>query len=933
MPQKVALKVVHVSGQDESYKASELNHHSPLTKGWQSTRFCLYPQDIVVQLEKRCRLRKIQILSHQFLVATKIEFYVGDVPDDTAVSLQNARYTRLGYVSLSDNEKTGFKARELKSVHVDAVGVFLKLVIHKNHINKYNLYNQVGIVAVNVIGDPLDKPRTFSDTDLYNEGEELLSDRLLEGSYSRPDYINPLDDLAFDMYQDPEVGQIIKKLDRKKQEAVLQERYDYAKRLKEAIAGLQKVGEKLGKMEIEKRQAVENEDYDKAKLKKVQMDEYRLQAYQELQINALLESRHPKPVDFDSPRQPTPPRLMELPGQSPPSQHNTPRTPYDDRPLPALKNKDSLKDISPPPPKPPPEERKISAPVPAAPVVESEPEPEVVAHPEPDTDDESTADPGGGPTEPEPMSEKDLRDASSAIDVFGKPLVSKAYSKVWSFREDALLALYKELKEYPASTPKEDAKAAFRAAIFLIKRAIDDKVFAVYKAALKLERMLLTEYVGVHKIPRHDVMYAVEKTLVNLLHKSSDMALRNREAAKDFILEISKYKEVKPTHVVPVECVKPFKLNTGPRLALSRTEIVEHLYEEHGLQDSLTVDSIMRFSVQALQHNSGEVREASERIIKKLYKEVGAPIKDYLPPDDEKTRKNTLYRMLFEYFDKVDGKPSKSDFKKSKAEIEAKKQAEIEELQIQLQKLKDMASGKAPINEDMLKEDKKKKEKTVLGGKLSRVTLFKVKRVLKETNKRVPPTSQVKQKASKPSAVVDDDTSTIFNIDNSESSENTCIFCGERNDGFTEEGLDVHYWKSCPMLKRCANCKQVVEIAGYTDHLLQECDAKKNFVRDPRCSEAVPKSEYDQHVADKSCNATKPNTNHCPLCHENIPAGEEGWKVHLMEKDGCKQNPRRLLALNKPVQGKSGAAGATKPKGRSGIPKPSALGKGKSGGR
>lgn len=47
------------------------------------------------------------------------------------------------YVSLSDNEKTGFKARELKSVHVDAVGVFLKLVIHKNHINKYNLYNQV----------------------------------------------------------------------------------------------------------------------------------------------------------------------------------------------------------------------------------------------------------------------------------------------------------------------------------------------------------------------------------------------------------------------------------------------------------------------------------------------------------------------------------------------------------------------------------------------------------------------------------------------------------------------------------------------------------------------------------------------------------------------------------------------------------------------
>ena len=39
--------------------------------------------------------------------------------------------------------------------------------------------------------------------------------------YFRPDYISPLDDLAFDMYQDPEIAQIIRKLERKKQEAVL----------------------------------------------------------------------------------------------------------------------------------------------------------------------------------------------------------------------------------------------------------------------------------------------------------------------------------------------------------------------------------------------------------------------------------------------------------------------------------------------------------------------------------------------------------------------------------------------------------------------------------------------------------------------------------------------------------------------------------------
>ena len=49
------------------------------------------------------------------------------------------------------------------------------------------------------------------------------------------------------------------------------------------------MGERLGKFEVEKRQAVENEDYDKAKLKKVQMEEYRLQMYKQLDIHELLQ--------------------------------------------------------------------------------------------------------------------------------------------------------------------------------------------------------------------------------------------------------------------------------------------------------------------------------------------------------------------------------------------------------------------------------------------------------------------------------------------------------------------------------------------------------------------------------------------------------------------------------------------------------------------
>lgn len=43
------------------------------------------------------------------------------------------------------------------------------------------------------------------------------------------------------MYQDPEVAQLIRRLDERKRAAVREERYDYAKKLKQAIADLQKV--------------------------------------------------------------------------------------------------------------------------------------------------------------------------------------------------------------------------------------------------------------------------------------------------------------------------------------------------------------------------------------------------------------------------------------------------------------------------------------------------------------------------------------------------------------------------------------------------------------------------------------------------------------------------------------------------------------------
>lgn len=79
---KLAYTVAVCSGADPDFPATELNIHSPHTRGWQTPRFCeyppvpvlysmiqvwcpRYPQEVVVELTQGATISQIQILSHQ----------------------------------------------------------------------------------------------------------------------------------------------------------------------------------------------------------------------------------------------------------------------------------------------------------------------------------------------------------------------------------------------------------------------------------------------------------------------------------------------------------------------------------------------------------------------------------------------------------------------------------------------------------------------------------------------------------------------------------------------------------------------------------------------------------------------------------------------------------------------------------------------------
>ncbi len=42
---KLQFQVCFASGEDPDYPATELNYHSPQTKGWQSPRWAILPED------------------------------------------------------------------------------------------------------------------------------------------------------------------------------------------------------------------------------------------------------------------------------------------------------------------------------------------------------------------------------------------------------------------------------------------------------------------------------------------------------------------------------------------------------------------------------------------------------------------------------------------------------------------------------------------------------------------------------------------------------------------------------------------------------------------------------------------------------------------------------------------------------------------------
>jgi centrosomal protein CEP104 len=265
--------------------------------------------------------------------------------------------------------------------------------------------------------------------------------------------------------------------------------------------------------------------------------------------------------------------------------------------------------------------------------------------------------------------------------------------------------------------------------------------------------------------------------LTQLVEKLADGNARLRDGARKGLDQLAAAPSVGPS-VVAHHLIKPLppKHKSNWRPIASRLEILAHLVNTYGIgpASGLNLENLLSFpkATQAYSHSHGEVRDAAKDLVVGIQRIVGTPP---LEPTLSLLRKKQReeYEAAFE----------------GKQQVKSK---EVDEKSSSPHKRTDMSHQHATHNP---------------GGKVPTSSA----RANNQAQGYSSNNSPTKQKES-----------------NSEFS--SCMFCGVQNSSWSENDLDLHYWKDCPLLISCPSCAQIVEIAGLPEHLLDECDHKTNYV-------------------------------------------------------------------------------------------------------
>ena len=244
---KLDFRIIESTTEDIEYPLTELKKGLK-GKGWQSSRFSQFPQEIYIQFFQPVIIRRIDIITHEKKIPCQIKFYsyCPKNNDEPIKNYHQVNYNYIGFIKMDTNERFNYKTRESRKIYINSKSLFLKIQLDKNYINEYNIFNQVGLMYIDFMGDYL--PSLGGKNKNINL---LMKNAFKMENIKDEDLINICGDKLDKLKELMEIN-------------IKNENYEECKQLKSKMEKIRLYGKKIYNLESQKKEAVNNEDFDKA---------------------------------------------------------------------------------------------------------------------------------------------------------------------------------------------------------------------------------------------------------------------------------------------------------------------------------------------------------------------------------------------------------------------------------------------------------------------------------------------------------------------------------------------------------------------------------------------------------------------------------------------------------------------------------------------
>ena len=884
------FRIIESTTEDEEHPLRELKKGLK-GRGWQSSRFSQFPQDIYIQFFQPVLIKRIDIITHEKKIPCQIKFfsYCPKNNDEIVKNYHQVNYDYIGFIKMDTNERFNYLTRESRKIYVNSKSLFLKIQLDKNYINQYNIFNQVGLMNVDFLGEYLP----------FLGGKNINNNLIVENA------------LRLENIKDEDLtnicGDKLEKLKDLMEKNIKTENYEECKELKSKIDKIRLYGKKIFDLESQKKIAVNNEDFDKAMELRDLVEKMKNNIkYIDNNSNNKYNNTMANLIDFDNKIIPNNNNLNNISlvpmttnnntindsglinesindnlmtqfeqSNSNYTNNNNVKSLFSNKfnNINHLNNNNNNNT----------KENFINHDDMVLPAVLKR----INNEPENKQDEFGSTDKG----ELEPIDSKILKDFYLITKIIKEEGMKKIFSKQVLWKEEGLSILlenivnlleYKEEEENNNNTINITISQIMKLSLILI----EDKHPSIIIKTLQVLKELF-EYLKEHNFKLNIEPNITDSILFKIKQKIGDVNPKVRAKAVDlysFMLTLNFCDYNNLISELLEEELKHYDSKYIPKsnnLIMGKLDIFISVFNNFSDAikskrtkiETFPYNLVIQYLLMNVSHNKSEIRKKTRFVISQFIRYFGAlKIKKKLEKIEERELMKLVAEIpeLREIFPKLYS-PSNCDLSNGN------------ELNLGINGRRGSKANLKINNLYNYGEDNEKKNSS------KNKNLTKKKSVIKKMENNFNDNTKSKDDEKKNENIENNNN---IEGDKKESDKNIknnfCEYC--KNKLKNGEILANHWITNCKMFTQCEKCFMNLEVQKLNEHRGKECKFKEQYKLCKNCNENFLKEEYNKHIKEKC--SIKIGYIKCPLGHKDIDVvNKKGFYLHLI-KQGCPQQNR-----------------------------------------